>query len=235
VSDAAKNDVTTLFEIASVTKPLANCDDAKPFFDAESKCKRVLDSELVPVAEKRRSSKEAMSSILGTYRMGARKIELTPYEDQIDLRIDWGGPQTPGWLERSDTGELRFVTSRGNSMELTLGPTQDGHAKMIQLMKDKYVYVPVPDNQKFNSTLVQSILGNYVYGNRSLKVTSQRRTGRDRDRLERSKDPGYLSKAENDKLIFAAVTNERLDVVLEKNPNDQVIAIKLGNDTYLKK
>jgi CubicO group peptidase (beta-lactamase class C family) len=117
---------------------LSNSDNKTTFFPVESACRELLEAEFLTYPESQQFSREFIESIAGEYVLGGRIVRLTAAGVRIKVLFDWGGPKTAGVLEKRDGDKLYWATVTNESLELTPGPTEDGHVSSLTMMNAEY-------------------------------------------------------------------------------------------------
>ncbi len=119
---------------------LANTDDKRGFYDAESSCRRAFEATIIPLPEDRKFDDDFRASVVGQFTLQSRVVTISEIGEGLEMVIDWGGPKTFGKLAKSSTGKrLRYLDGSDEEIFVSPGNLRSNKFQSLKIMNSNYV------------------------------------------------------------------------------------------------
>ena len=118
---------------------LANTDDQRGFYLAESNCRRAFEAMILPLPEDQTFGNEFRASVVGQFTLQSRVVTISASGEGLEMVIDWGGPKTFGKLAKSSSGKrLRYLDGSDDEIFVSLGKKIGKQFQSIQILNSNY-------------------------------------------------------------------------------------------------
>lgn len=118
---------------------LANTDDKRGFFLAESGCRKALETMVIPLPNSQQFEKEFRESLVGQFRLQSRVITVSEAGQGLEMVIDWGGPKTFGKLAKTSSAKrLQYLDGSDDDVGVLLEGPQNGKVQSLKILNSIY-------------------------------------------------------------------------------------------------